>query len=158
MTKVDLAVTVMVQGRASVNKVIERDAGYVACSESSVVSTLSKEWEDVELQSLPMVGESGMRRYEGGKARSKQRWGGRFVHVMTGWIWGLSAGRGIVENNDCGVGGMVNDDALESENVGDGVRGLDGGESSARLWTAFMIGLKTRLPWCVCMTSERLFG
>ena len=72
MTKVDLAVTVMAQGRASVSKVIEGAAGYVACSESSVRLTLSEEREDAELRSLP-AGESGMRRYEGGKARSKQR-------------------------------------------------------------------------------------
>jgi len=160
VTKVDLAVTVMDRGRASVIKVIVWDAGYVACSESSVVSTLSKEWEDVELRSLPRAGESGTRRYEGGKARSKQRWGGGPVYVMAGWIWGLSAGSGIVENNDCGVGGMVNDDALESENVGDGVRGLEGDESSAALWTVFTRGSKTRtrLAWGVCMGSERLFG
>ena len=82
------------------------------------------------------------------------------MYVMAGWIWGLSAGRGIVVNNDCGVGGVVYDDALESENVGDGVRGLEGGESSAGRWIAFMIGSKTRtrLPWCVCMSFGRLFG
>jgi len=76
------------------------------------------------------------------------------VYVMAGWIWGLSAGRGIVENNDCGVGGTANDDALESENVGDGVRELECGESSAVLWTVFMTGSKTRarLPWCMCMS------
>lgn len=73
MTKVDLAVTVTDQGRASVNSVIEEDAGYVACSESKVVLMLSKEREDAELRSLPKAGESGTRRYEGGKARSKQR-------------------------------------------------------------------------------------
>ena len=159
MTKVDLAVTVTDQGRASVTKVIVWDAGYVACSESSVVSTLSREQVDVELRSLPRAGESGTRRYDGGKARSKQRWGGRPVYVMAGWIWGLGAGRGTVENNDCGVGGVVNDDALESENVGDGVRGLEGGESSAGLWTAFVIGSKTRtrLPWSMCMSRAALW-
>jgi len=73
VTKVDFAVTVMDQGRASVNKVIEEDAGYVACSESSVGLALSNEREDAELRSLPRAGESGTRRYEGGKARSKQR-------------------------------------------------------------------------------------
>ena len=73
MTNVDLPVTVMDQGRASVNNVIEGDAGYVACSESSAMSTLSKEVEDAELRSLPRAGEEGERRYEGGKARSKQR-------------------------------------------------------------------------------------
>jgi len=73
VTKVDLAVTVTDQGRASVNSVIEEDAGYVACSESKVVLMLSKEREDAELRSLPKAGESGTRRYEGGKARSKQR-------------------------------------------------------------------------------------
>ena len=73
MTKVDVAVTVMDQGRASVNKMIEAAAGYVACSESSVVLSVSNEREDDELRSLPRVGESGTRRYEGGKARSKQR-------------------------------------------------------------------------------------
>jgi len=73
VTKVDLVVAVMDHGRASVNKVIEGEAGYVACSESSDKLMLSKEREDAELRSLPMVGESGTRRYEGGKARSKQR-------------------------------------------------------------------------------------
>ena len=73
MTKVDLAVTVMDQGSASVNNVIEEDAGYVACSESIAILTLSNEREDAELRSLPRAGESGTRRYEGGKARSKQR-------------------------------------------------------------------------------------
>ena len=73
MTNVDFAVTVTDQGRASVNKVIEGNAGYVACSESGVVLTLSEEREDDELRSLLRVGESGTRRYEGGKARSKQR-------------------------------------------------------------------------------------
>ena len=68
-----MVVTGMDQGRASVNKVIEGDAGYVACSESPVISTLSNEREDAELRSLPNAGESGTRRYEGGKARSKQR-------------------------------------------------------------------------------------
>ena len=73
MTKVDLAVTVMDHGRASVNKMIEGDAGYVACSERIERLTLSEDWEDIELWSLPRAGESGTRRYEGGKARSKQR-------------------------------------------------------------------------------------
>ena len=48
---------------------------------------------------------------------------------MAGWIWALGAGRGIVENNDWGVGGVVNDDEVESENVGDGVRELRCGEN-----------------------------
>ena len=73
MTMVDVAVTVMDQGRASVNKVIEWNAGYVAGSESSTTSTLSKELRDAELRLLPKAGEEGERRYEGGKARSKQR-------------------------------------------------------------------------------------
>jgi len=78
------------------------------------------------------------------------------VYVTAGWIWALDAGRGIVENNDCGVGGVVNDDEVDSENVGDGVRELGGGESSAGLWTAFVIGSKrrTRLPCGI--GSERL--
>ena len=144
MTKVDLAVTVMDQGSASVMRVTEADAGYVACSESSAVLTLSKEREDVELRSLPSMGESGTRRYEGGKARSKQRYGGTPVYVTAGWVWGLDAGRGIVENSDCGVGGGVNDDEVESENDGDGVRELEGDESPAGVCTAFVIGSKTR--------------
>ena len=73
MTKDDLAVTVIDHGKASVNKMIEREAGYVACSERIERLTLSKDCEDIELWSLPMEGESGTRRYEGGKARSKQR-------------------------------------------------------------------------------------
>ena len=57
---------------------------------------------------------------------------------------GIDAGRGVVVNSDCGVGGAVNDDAVESENVGDGVRGTNGGDSSAGLCTALVIGSKTR--------------
>ena len=70
------------------------------------------------------------------------------VYVMAGWISALDAGRGIVENSDCGVGGGVNDDPVESENVGDGVRGLGGGESMVILCIALVIGSKTptRLP------------
>ena len=67
-----VAATVMNQGRVSVNEVIEGNAGYVACSESNVILTLSKEREDHKLLSLLRVGESGTR-YKGGKARSKQR-------------------------------------------------------------------------------------
>jgi len=73
VTKVDLVVTVTDQGRASVTRAIEGDAGYVACSESSVMLTLSNEREDTELRTLLRAGESGTMRYEGGKARSKQR-------------------------------------------------------------------------------------
>lgn len=147
----------MDQGSASVNKVIEGEAGYVACSESSGRLTFSKEREDAELQSLPREGELGARRYEGGKARSKQRKGGRPVYVMAGWIWGLGAGRGIVENSDCGVGGAVNDDAVESENVGDGVLGLEGGEGSAVLCTAFVIGSRTRTRLPCTIGTEPTF-
>ena len=50
----------------------------------------------------------------------------------------------MVENSECGVGGVVNDDAVESESVGDGVWGLDGGDSSVGLCTAFVIGSRTR--------------
>ena len=77
MTKDDLASTVMDQGRASVSKMMEGEAGYVACWERSIKLALSKVCEDSELcnelWSLLMEGESGTRRYEGGKARSKQR-------------------------------------------------------------------------------------
>ena len=66
------------------------------------------------------------------------------MYVMAGCIWVFDAGRGIVENNDCGVGGVVNVDAVDSENVGDGVRELEGDESSAVGWIAFVIGSKTR--------------
>lgn len=68
--KIDLAAAVVVQGRAPVNKAIEGEAEYVACSESSNRLTLSKERA---LRSQPRAGELGTRRYEGGKARSKQR-------------------------------------------------------------------------------------
>ena len=80
------------------------------------------------------------------------------VYVMAGWIWYLDAGRGIVENSECGVGGAVDDEAVESESVGEGVRGLGGGESLAGLCTTFVIGSKTRtlLPWGI--SSERSFG
>ena len=73
--KVDLVVTVTDQGSASVNKVTVGVAGYTAGSERSRRLRLPMEPEDegVELQSLPREGESGTRRYEGGKARSKQR-------------------------------------------------------------------------------------
>ena len=77
------------------------------------------------------------------------------MYVIAGWIWALDAGRGIVENNDCGVGGVVNDDEVESENVGEGVRELRGGESSAGLWTAFVIGSKTRTRLPCSISSER---
>jgi len=80
------------------------------------------------------------------------------VYVMAGWIWGLDAGRGIVENNDCGVGGAVNDDAVDSESVGDGVRGLEGGDGSAGLCTAFVIGSKTRTRLPLGIGSEPTFG
>ena len=50
----------------------------------------------------------------------------------------------MVENSECGVGGAVSDDAVESESVGDGVRGLGGGESLAGLYTVFVIGSRTR--------------
>jgi hypothetical protein len=63
---------------------------------------------------------------------------------MAGWKQGIDAGRGVVVNSDCGVGGAVNDEAVESENVGDGVRGLEGGDGSAGICTAFVIGSKTR--------------
>ena len=46
--------------------------------------TVSKEREDIELQSLLRVGESGTRRYEGGKARSKLRCGAIPVYVIAG--------------------------------------------------------------------------
>ena len=72
VTNIDLAATVMDHGRVSVNEAIEGNARYVACSESSVILTLSKEREDHELLSLLRVGESGTR-HEGGNARSKQR-------------------------------------------------------------------------------------
>jgi len=82
------------------------------------------------------------------------------VYVMAGWIWALDAGRGIVENNDCGVGGVVNDDEVESENVGDGVRVLESGESSAGVWTAFVIGSKrrTRLPCSISASGDWIGG
>jgi hypothetical protein len=66
------------------------------------------------------------------------------VYVMAGWIRYIGAGRGVVVNSDCGVAGGVNDDAVDSESVGDGVRGLEGGDGSAGLCTAFVIGSKTR--------------
>ena len=81
MTNIDLAATVMDQGRVSVNEAIEGDVGYVACSESSAILTLPKEREDHELLSLLRVGESGTR-YEGGKAGSKQRQDGMPVHAV----------------------------------------------------------------------------
>ena len=70
--KVDLAVTVVDQVRAFVDKVTNGDVGYAACPESGFTSTLSKEREDAVLRSHPRAGESGMRTYKGGKVR-KQR-------------------------------------------------------------------------------------
>ena len=78
------------------------------------------------------------------------------VYVMEGWIWALDAGRDIVENSDCGVGGAVNDDEVESENVGDGVREPRSGENWAGLWIAFVIGSKTRTRLPCSMSSERV--
>ena len=43
--KIDLAVTIMDQGRAFVNKMTNGDAGHAACTESGV----TKEWEDAML-------------------------------------------------------------------------------------------------------------
>ena len=70
------------------------------------------------------------------------------MYVIAGWMRRIAAGRGVVVNSDCGVGGVVNDDAVESENVGDGVRELEGGDGSAVACTAFVIGsnTRTRLP------------
>ena len=84
--KVDLVVTVTDQGSASANKVMVEVAGYITGSERRRRLTLSMEPEDegVELQSLPRNGESGTRRYEGGKARSKKRQGGGPVYVIAG--------------------------------------------------------------------------
>ena len=92
MAKVGFAVTVMDQSRASVRKMIEADAGYGACSESGVVST---QRENDEPRSLSTVGESESRRYEGGKARSKQRSDGVPVYMIARWISALDAGRGL---------------------------------------------------------------
>jgi len=52
----------------------------------------------------------------------------------------------------------VNDDEVESENVGDGVRELEDDDGSAGLCTAFVIGsrTRTRLPWAI--GSETAFG
>ena len=71
-TKDNLAVTVVDQARAFINKVTNGDTGYVTCPESGFTLTLLKEREDTMLWSHPRAGESGMRTYEGGKAR-KQR-------------------------------------------------------------------------------------
>ena len=70
----------------------------------------------------------------------------------------IGAGRGAVANSDCGVGGGVNDDAVDSENVGDGVRGLEGGDSSAGVCTAFVIGSRTRTRLPLSISSEPAFG
>lgn len=53
------------------------------------------------------------------------------MYVIAGCIFRIDAGRGVTANNVCGVGGSVNDDEVESESVGDGVRGLEGGDGSA---------------------------
>lgn len=56
----------------------------------------------------------------------------------------LDAGRGVVRNSDCGVGGEVNDDAVESENVGDGVRRPGDDGDSEGVCTFFVLGSKMR--------------
>ena len=61
------------------------------------------------------------------------------VCVMARWIRGLGAGRGVVENSDYGVGRAVGNDPVESKSVRDGVRGREGGESSAGLHAAFVM-------------------
>lgn len=142
------------QGNASVIKVTEGVAGYVAGSERRKWLMLSDEPEEPELQSLRAEGEPGTRRYEGGNARSKRRWGCDPVYVIAGWISGTSAGRGIVVNNDCGVGGMPNDDELDSENVGDGVRVFQGNDCTAGVCTSFVRGSKTRTRLSCCMGDE----
>ena len=53
------------------------------------------------------------------------------------------AGNGTTENSGCGVGGAVNDGTVESECVGDIVRGLGGDERSAGLSTMSVIGSKS---------------
>lgn len=73
MTNVDLDVTVMDQGKASVIRIIVGEAGCIAGSARSIRFTPSNVREEAELRSLLADGESGTRRYEGGKARSKQR-------------------------------------------------------------------------------------
>lgn len=71
---------------------------------------------------------------------------------------GIDAGRGVVVNSDCGVCGGVNDDAVDSEIVGDGVRGLESGECSAGVYTAFVIGSKTRTRLPSSIDTEPGFG
>ena len=114
MTNLDLAATALDQGRASVIKMIEGnagyDAGYVAWSESSVILTFSQ---------------------EGGSGRNSGR------------IRCLDVGKGIVENCDCGVGGAVHDNPIKSRSDGNGVR-KPSGESLEGVCTAFVIGSKTR--------------
>ena len=57
----------------------------------------------------------------------------------------LGARSGIAESSDWDVGGVTDDDAVESESTGDGVRGRECSENSAGLCTAFVVGSKTRM-------------
>ena len=60
-------------GWASVNKAIDGDVGYVACSGSSAILALLKEQLDPEPRSMPRVRESEASGYEGRKVRSRRR-------------------------------------------------------------------------------------
>ena len=75
----------------------------------------------------------GRRENEDGKGRSNR---GSTVHrARDGGMVLAFAGNGTTETGGCGVGGAVNDGAVESESFGDIVRGLGGGESSEGLST-----------------------
>lgn len=116
---------------------------------------MPREREDTEPWSLLAEGELWFVWYGKGSARSKLRRHGFPLYVMSGWIWVINAGRGVVVNSDCGVGGAVDDDAVESENVGDGVRELGYCNGSTRVCTAFVTGSTTRTRFFVVIDSER---
>ena len=82
--------------------------------------------------------------YRGGKVRSNR--GGMVRHVRDGGMTLAFARNDTTKNCSCGVGGAVNDGAVESESVRDIVRGLRGDENLGGLSTTFEIGSKSRTP------------
>ena len=72
---------------------------------------------------------------------------------MARWISRLGAGGDVVENSDDGVGGAA-DDPVGSKG---GVRGREGGESSAGLRTAFVMSPERGFVWPRGSNSERPF-
>ena len=63
-------------------------------------------------------------------------------------------GRGVVTYSNSGVSGAGNDGAVETEDVSDGIRGLEGGEDSAGQYTSRVTGSKM---WTCRREPEHFF-